>query len=85
VRGFTHQYAGLQSLQDAYTPRGLVVLGFPCNNFGGQELGTLPEIQQFCSTTYGASLELFDKVHACGAKTEPCSTLTQVDPSGGVA
>jgi glutathione peroxidase len=83
--GFTRQYAGLQQLQDTYGPQGLAVLGFPCNDFGAQEPGTLPEIQQFCSTTYGASFELFDKVHAAGAKTEPYSTLTQVEPAGDVA
>ena len=83
--GFTRQYAGLQKLQDTYGPQGLAVLGFPCNDFGAQEPGTLPEIQQFCSTTYGASFELFDKVHATGAKTEPYSTLTQVEPAGDVA
>ncbi|MEB3263165.1 MAG: glutathione peroxidase [Synechococcus sp.] len=83
--GFTRQYAGLQKLQDTYGPKGFAVLGFPCNDFGAQEPGTLPEIQQFCSTTYGASFELFDKVHATGAKTEPYTTLTQVEPAGDVA
>jgi glutathione peroxidase len=83
--GFTRQYAGLQKLQDTYGPQGFAVLGFPCNDFGAQEPGTLPEIQQFCSTTYGANFELFDKVHAAGAKTEPYTTLTQVEPAGDVA
>jgi glutathione peroxidase len=83
--GFTRQYAGLQALQDTYGPQGLVVLGFPCNDFGGQEPGTLPEIREFCSATYGANFELFDKVHASGAKTEPYTTLTQVEPAGDVA
>jgi len=83
--GFTRQYAGLQTLQDTYGPQGFAVLGFPCNDFGAQEPGTLPEIQQFCSTTYGASFELFDKVHATGAKSEPYRTLTQVEPAGDVA
>jgi glutathione peroxidase len=83
--GFTRQYAGLQKLQDNFGPRGLAVLGFPCNDFGGQEPGTLPEIQQFCSSTYGASFELFDKVHATGAKTAPYDTLTQAEPAGDVA
>lgn len=83
--GFTRQYAGLQALQDTYGPRGLVVLGFPCNDFGAQEPGTLPEIQEFCSSTYGASFQLFDKVHATGAKTEPYTTLTQTEPAGDVA
>ncbi len=83
--GFTRQYAGLQKLQDTYGAQGFAVLGFPCNDFGAQEPGTLPEIQQFCSTTYGANFELFDKVHATGAKTEPYSTLTQAEPAGDVA
>ncbi len=83
--GFTRQYAGLQTLQDTYGPRGFSVLGFPCNDFGGQEPGTLAEIQQFCSSTYGAAFPLFDKVHASGAKSEPYSTLTQVEPAGDVA
>ena len=60
--GFTRQYAGLQALQESYGPQALAVLGFPCNDFGAQEPGTLPEIQQFCSTTYGANFELLDKV-----------------------
>jgi glutathione peroxidase len=83
--GFTRQYAGLQKLQDTYSPQGFAVLGFPCNDFGAQEPGSLPDIQQFCSTTYGASFELFDKVHATGAKTEPYATLTQTEPAGDVA
>jgi len=83
--GFTRQYAGLQKLQDTYGPRGLTVLGFPCNDFGAQEPGTLEEIQTFCSTTYGASFQLFDKVHATGDKTEPYLTLTQTEPAGDVA
>ena len=83
--GFTRQYAGLQTLQDTYGPKGLAVLGFPCNDFGAQEPGTLDEIQQFCSTTYGASFTLFDKVHATGSKTAPYDTLTQAEPAGDVA
>lgn len=80
--GFTRQYAGLQALQDSYGPQGLLVLGFPCNDFGAQEPGTLPEIQQFCSTTYGASFELFDKVTMAEA---PYTTLSQAEPAGPVA
>ena len=83
--GFTRQYAGLQKLQESYGAQGFSVLGFPCNDFGAQEPGSLPEIQQFCSTTYGADFPLFDKVHATGAKTEPYSTLTQAEPAGDVA
>ena len=80
--GFTRQYAGLQALQDSYGDKGLVVLGFPCNDFGAQEPGSLPEIQQFCSTTYGASFELLDKVTMAEA---PYTTLTQAEPTGPVA
>jgi len=83
--GFTRQYAGLQALQDRFGPMGFAVLGFPCNDFGAQEPGSLEEIQQFCSTTYGVGFELFDKVHATGTKTPPYDTLTQAEPSGDVA
>jgi glutathione peroxidase len=83
--GFTKQYAGLQQLQDSYGEKGLKVLGFPCNDFGGQEPGTLDEIKSFCSTTYGANFELFDKVHAMGSTTEPFTTLNQTAPAGDVA
>lgn len=83
--GFTKQYAGLQKLQDTYGPKGLQVLGFPCNDFGAQEPGTLPEIKQFCATSFGASFELFEKVHAMGAATAPYDTLNQAEPAGDVA
>ena len=83
--GFTKQYSGLEALNKTYGSQGLRVLGFPCNDFGGQEPGTLEEIQAFCSTTYGASFELFDKVHAMGTTTEPYSTLNQMEPAGDVA
>ena len=83
--GFTRQYSGLQALQDSYGSKGLEVLGFPCNDFGGQEPGTLEEIKNFCSTSYNANFELFNKVHATGSTTEPYTTLTQTEPSGDVA
>ena len=83
--GFTRQYAGLQTLQETYGPQGFSVLGFPCNDFGAQEPGSLEEIQQFCSTTYGANFPLYDKVHASGAKTAPYDLLTQAEPAGDVA
>ncbi len=83
--GYTRQYSGLQKLQDTYGSRGFTVLAFPCNDFGAQEPGSLAEIEQFCSTTYGITFPLFDKVHASGSKTEPYSTLTQVEPAGDVA
>ena len=83
--GFTRPYAGLQKLEDSYGPQGFAVLGFPCNDFGAQEPGTLEEIQTFCSTTYGATFPLYDKVHATGAKTAPYDLLTQAEPAGDVA
>ncbi len=82
--GFTKQYKGLQKLQDQYGSKGFEILGFPCNDFGGQEPGTLDEIKQFCSLTYNANFKLFDKVHAKGSTTEPYSTLNKAEPSGDV-
>ena len=82
--GFTKQYSGLQKLQNEYGSQGLQVLGFPCNDFGNQEPGTLQEIQQFCSTTYAANFPLFEKVHAKGNTTEPYTTLNKAEPSGDV-
>jgi len=80
--GFTRQYAGLQQLQERYGSQGLKVIGFPCNDFGGQEPGSLEEIQTFCSTTYGVTFELMEKV---GASSAPFDTLTQAEPAGAIA
>ena len=80
--GFTRQYAGLQALQDSYGDKGFSVLAFPCNDFGAQEPGTLEEIKQFCSTTYGVSFPVLDKVTMAEA---PYTTLTQAEPAGAVA
>ena len=82
--GFTKQYKALQSLQDIYGSRGFRVLGFPCNDFGNQEPGELEEIKKFCSITYGANFQLFQKVHAKGKTSEPFTTLNKVDPAGEV-
>ena len=82
--GFTKQYKALQSLQDKYESQGFRVLGFPCNDFGNQEPGELEEIKKFCSMSYGAHFQLFQKVHAKGNTTEPFTTLNQVDPAGDV-
>ena len=83
--GFTKQYSGLQELQDIYGPRGFQVLGFPCNDFGAQEPGSIEEIKNFCSTTYNVSFPIFQKVHAMGGTTEPYTTLNKTEPSGEVA
>jgi glutathione peroxidase len=82
--GFTKQYESLQKLQDRYESKGFKVLGFPCNDFGNQEPGELEEIRTFCSMTYGANFQLFQKVHAKGNTTEPFTTLNRVSPAGDV-
>ena len=82
--GFTKQYKGLQNLQDKYQSKGFRVLGFPCNDFGNQEPGELNEIKEFCSMSYGADFQLFQKVHAKGKTTEPFTTLNKVSPAGDV-
>ena len=69
--GFTPQYAGLESLYRKYKDRGLVVLGFPCNQFGSQEPGSEAEIEKFCSTTYDVTFPLFAKIDVNGAATHP--------------
>lgn len=69
--GFTSQYEGLQSLWDTYGTKGLVVLGFPCNQFGGQEPGTEAEIQAFCTKNFGVEFPLFSKIHVKGADQHP--------------
>jgi glutathione peroxidase len=69
--GFTPQYAGLQKLYAEYKDRGLVILGFPCNQFGGQEPGTAAQIETFCQVNYGVTFPLFEKLDVKGAKQAP--------------
>jgi glutathione peroxidase len=69
--GLTPQYAGLERLQELYGERGLTVLGVPCNQFAGQEPGTAEEIQTFCSTTYGVSFPLTEKLDVNGPERHP--------------
>jgi len=69
--GLTPQYAGLQNLYDTYAPRGLVVLGVPCNQFHGQEPGSAEEIAEFCSVNYGVTFPLTAKVEVNGAGRHP--------------
>lgn len=69
--GNTPQYAGLEKLYKEYKDQGLVVLGFPCNDFGAQEPGTNEEIIEFCSRTYGVSFPMFDKLHVKGPEQHP--------------
>jgi glutathione peroxidase len=69
--GLTPQYAGLEELQRRFGPSGLQILGFPCNQFGGQEPGTDQEIQDFCSLTFDVSFPVFAKVDVNGPHAEP--------------
>lgn len=69
--GFTPQYTGLEALHRKHQAEGLVVLGFPCNQFGKQEPGTEAEIQDFCSTNYDVSFPLFAKVDVNGENAHP--------------
>jgi glutathione peroxidase len=69
--GFTPQYAGLEALWKKYRDRGLVVLGFPCNQFGGQEPGEAAEIANFCSLTYDVSFPMMAKIDVNGPAADP--------------
>jgi glutathione peroxidase len=69
--GFTPHYAGLETLYRQYKDQGLVVLGFPCNQFGAQEPGKAAEIASFCSMTFGVDFPMFDKVEVNGPGRHP--------------
>lgn len=69
--GFTPQFAGLEALWEKYRDRGLVVVGFPCNQFGGQDPGSEAEIAQFCTRNYGVSFPMMAKVEVNGANAHP--------------
>ena len=69
--GFTPQYAGLEDLYRTYKDRGFTVLGFPCNQFGGQEPGSAAEIGTFCERNYGVSFPMFSKVDVNGERAHP--------------
>ena len=69
--GLTPQYEGLEKLHNKYAPKGFSVLGFPANDFAGQEPGTPEEIKSFCSTTYGVSFPLYEKVSVKGDARHP--------------
>lgn len=81
--GYTPQYRQLQELYDAYKDRGLVVLGFPSNDFGGQEPGSEQAIAAFCQKNYGVTFPLMAKVHTKGPGQDPVyAWLTQKDRNG---
>ncbi|GAA1692014.1 glutathione peroxidase [Fodinicola feengrottensis] len=84
--GLTPQYEGLERLQKRYADRGFSVVGFPCNQFAGQEPGSAEEIQEFCSTTYGVSFPLFEKIDVNGESRHPLyAELTKVADAEGAA
>jgi glutathione peroxidase len=84
--GLTPQYEGLQKLQDTYGSRGFTVLGFPCNQFLGQEPGSPDEIQEFCSVNYGVSFPLFEKIDVNGDDRHPLyAELTETPDAEGEA
>ncbi|WP_420114761.1 glutathione peroxidase [Pseudactinotalea sp.] len=84
--GLTPQYAGLERLQQRYADRGLTVVGFPCNQFMGQEPGTNAEIAEFCSATYGVTFPMMDKVEVNGPGAHSLfAALTQVEDAAGEA
>ncbi|WP_137843502.1 glutathione peroxidase [Microbacterium sp. 2FI] len=82
--GLTPQYEQLEQLQRAYADRGFTVLGFPCNQFMGQEPGSMDEILEYCSMTWGVSFPVFDKVKVNGGKAAPLyKALKKADDAEG--
>jgi len=80
--GFTPQYQGLQQLQDSFAGRGFNVLGFPCDQFGGQEPGTDEEIGAFCEKSFGVTFPLFSKIEVNGDGTHPLYTWLKSEKGG---
>ena len=80
--GFTPQYEGLEALHREYAERGFEVLGFPCNQFGGQEPGDAAEIANFCSLTYDVTFPVFAKVDVNGGEADPLFNRLKTDAPG---
>jgi glutathione peroxidase len=84
--GLTPQYAGLEQLQEQFSDRGFSVLGVPCNQFGGQEPGTVEEIALFCAVNYGVTFPLTEKIEVNGDGRHPLyQTLTATTDAAGEA
>jgi glutathione peroxidase len=84
--GLTPQYTGLEQLHEQYGPKGFAVLGFPCNQFGEQEPGSPEEIAQFCSTSYGVTFPMFEKIEVNGDGRHPLyDVLTEKADADGQA
>jgi len=80
--GFTPQYAGLEELNRKYSEKGLVILGFPCNQFGKQEPGSSKEISEGCLINYGVSFQMFDKIEVNGSGAHPLYVFLRKHLSG---
>jgi len=80
--GLTPQYSGLEALHQRFAGRGFAVLGFPCNQFGDQEPGSAEEIQTFCSTSYGVSFPMYEKIEVNGAGRHPIYQKLTVTADG---
>lgn len=80
--GFTPQYEGLEKLHEKYASQGLVVLGFPCNQFGAQEPGNDLEIQQFCKLTYDVNFPVMAKINVNGGDTAPVYSFLKSEAPG---
>ena len=80
--GFTPQYEGLEKLHEELHPKGLTVLGFPCNQFGAQEPGSADEIGQFCQVNYGVSFPMFAKIDVNGPDAHPLYRYLKHEKSG---
>ena len=82
--GLTPQYTGLEALQEKYAGRGFTVVGFPCNQVGGQEPGTAEEIESFCSTSYGVTFPMMEKIDVNGDDRHPIyAALTETADTEG--
>ncbi|RYE73368.1 MAG: glutathione peroxidase [Hyphomicrobiales bacterium] len=82
--GFTPQYGPLQDLYDTYADRGFVVLGFPCDQFGGQEPGAEDEIATFCESQFGVQFPMFSKVKVNGSDAHPLFQWLKSEKKGGL-
>jgi glutathione peroxidase len=80
--GFTSQYEGLQKLYEEYKDQGLEILGFPCNQFGGQEPGTDTEIENFCTGSFGVKFPMFAKIDVNGDEASPVYTFLKKEAPG---
>ena len=80
--GFTPQYEGLEKLYKEYQDKGLVILGFPCNQFGSQEPGNAQDITKFCTVNYGVTFPMFSKIEVNGENADPIYKFLKVELPG---